>query len=1251
MSAAAGMVMRVMPTHVSDARPADEPAESLLRSRPQHQMPMIAHQTPAEQIDGITFQSIGEDANERIKVGRLVEEIRLAVAPIEHVIITISFDGATGTGACRELTNRGKTGQSKSDVPLEFAAYDGDGFVPNQTTTFAAQTAPAIGDPSFESGMAGNWQLNTGALIASDSRLGGYDGTYAGLLSGGTTAISNISQAVAGFTAGLYQISFLDGGTDQFTSPDPVDISIDGTIVATIAPPNGSDQQFESVASPSIYIPAGTHTLAFSDAAGIYGNGTFIDSVSITGVAGTYTPSNGIVVQPDPTLLRAKTTTDYDDQGRPYASHVFSVNPSNGDVSPDSIDTNSWYDARGNVIKTQTTKQAATKTAYDGVDRPTIVSTTDAGGDAAAGTTGNWSDAGNVTGDTVLEQDGTTYDADSNPIEMVQRQRFNTDTGTGALGGPTSTNAARVYYTSSFYDGANRLTATANVGTSGGSAYTRPSSVPSRSDTTLVTSYTYNPAGWVNEVTDPRGIITKTDYDALGRTTHTIADYTDGTPTNSSNQTTAYTYDGDDHVLTQTAVLPDDDEQETKYIYGVTTASGSSIDSNDILAETDYPDLDTGEASSDEAETYTTDALGERTSMTDRNGNVHVYTYDVLGRQTLDAVTTLGDGVDGTIRAIGTAYNSAGQPYLHTSYSNAAATTVANQVEDIYNGLGQMIGEYQSHSSAVSIGTTPEVQWGYSTIANGSRKSDLVYPNGRQVDYNYASGLDSSISRLTSESDDSTSTVLESYKYLGMGTVVERDHPEDGVNLTYISATSTGDGGDQYVGLDRFGRVVDQKWVNSSGTAVDEYQYGYDRDGNVLYKLNTVSTANSELYSYDNLNRLATFERGTLNGTDTAISGTPGETESWGLDALGNWLSNTVNGTETDRTYDHENELVTDGTQSLTYDADGNMLTDEKGYVYTYDAWNRKMGSDGGAAVSSPHVGRGPLYPTTRGESYTYDALGRRINDAQVNLAFYYDGWQDIEDRYIGSPTTATNQYVWSPVYVNAMVERDASGTRLYVTQDANWNATAAFTTGGTASQRFLYDPYGSVTRLNSDFTPYSGVVTVELNYLFQGGKLDNDGMYWFEHRDEDAALGDWAEQDPKEYINGLNRYRPLSENPLVTEDPAGLQNYRPLPPPPPLPTTPSTWIPGVGWGWPDPSGSGWMLDPTKTGGGAGPGPAYNPHSPLPATWELWARPACSGAIGAAVGLAATPYVGPNAGRMIGGAVGGALGKALGSLP
>ena len=97
----------------------------------------------------------------------------------------------------------------------------------------------------------------------------------------------------------------------------------------------------------------------------------------------------------------------------------------------------------------------------------------------------------------------------------------------------------------------------------------------------------------------------------------------------------------------------------------------------------------------------------------------------------------------------------------------------------------------------------------------------MTYPDGYTVDYNYASGIDNNISRLTSISD--FTGTLESYKYLGLSTVVEQDHPETGVNLTYISQDDeTGDAGDQYTGLDRFGRVVDQNWYNTGTSSSRE---------------------------------------------------------------------------------------------------------------------------------------------------------------------------------------------------------------------------------------------------------------------------------------------------------------------------------------------------------------------------------------------------------------------------------------------
>src|SRR5205823_14988087 len=122
-------------------------------------------------------------------------------------------------------------------------------------------------------------------------------------------------------------------------------------------------------------------------------------------------------------------------------------------------------------------------------------------------------------------------------------------------------------------------------------------------------------------------------------------------------------------------------------------------------SETRYPVKTTGAASSSSHEVYTVNALGQTKTYTDRNGSVHTLSYDVLGRQTADAVTTLGSGVDGSVRRIEIAYDTQGNPYLLTSYDAASGGSVVNQVQRSFNGLGQLTAEYQSHSGAVNTST------------------------------------------------------------------------------------------------------------------------------------------------------------------------------------------------------------------------------------------------------------------------------------------------------------------------------------------------------------------------------------------------------------------------------------------------------------------------------------------------------------------------------------------------------------------
>src|SRR5262245_53213226 len=104
-----------------------------------------------------------------------------------------------------------------------------------------------------------------------------------------------------------------------------------------------------------------------------------------------------------------------------------------------------------------------------------------------------------------------------------------------------------------------------------------------------------------------------------------------------------------------------------------------------------------------------------------------------------------------------------------TSGEFSSAGSVANQVKQEYNGLGQLTKDYQEHAGNVNNGTSVKIQYAWSDMvagANHSRLNTVTYPNGKVLTYDYAAGVDTTISRLSSLSD--TSGTLESYDYLGL---------------------------------------------------------------------------------------------------------------------------------------------------------------------------------------------------------------------------------------------------------------------------------------------------------------------------------------------------------------------------------------------------------------------------------------------------------------------------------------------------
>ena len=287
---------------------------------------------------------------------------------------------------------------------------------------------------------------------------------------------------------------------------------------------------------------------------------------------------------------------------------------------------------------------------------------------------------------------------------------------------------------------------------------------------------------------------------------------------------------------------------------------------------------------------------------------MHNYGYDLLGRRYADRVSVAA-GVDESVLRIGVIYDVRGLVQNVTSYSDIAGEEVVNDVQNVYNGFRQLVTQYQEHDGAVNTSTSPSVQYTYADgSANTVRRTGIIYPNGRTLNFIYNSGDDDSLSRMSALGDSSYSP-LAAYTYLGAGAIVIADYQQPGVQYSLISGSVLawdsftleqwqGFTLDQweafrldvspYGGLDQFDRIVNNLWQTDADTpvAVEQVNYGYDLASNRLWRQNPVAQANSqnrdELYAYDGLYQLLDLSRGQLNSDDTAINdGTLNFAQAW----------------------------------------------------------------------------------------------------------------------------------------------------------------------------------------------------------------------------------------------------------------------------------------------------------------------------------------------------------------------------------
>jgi RHS repeat-associated protein len=621
------------------------------------------------------------------------------------------------------------------------------------------------------------------------------------------------------------------------------------------------------------------------------------------------------------------------------------------------------------------------------------------------------------------------------------------------------------------------------------------------------------------------------------------------TPGNVENVVTELRYGPGGQLLELIARNPATGDQVTRYEYGVTLAE-SGIASNDLLRAEIYPDS-TG--SSDRV-SYSYNRQGQRIQMQDQNGSVHEYEYDSLGRQTADKVATLGAGVDGAVRRIGTTYEVRGMVEKVTSYSDAAGTTPVNEVQNVYNSFGQFQEQYQEHSGSVNTGTTPKVVYSYADgSANTIRPTSMTYPSGRVLEYLYDDTAADKLSRIRTLRWDETDVCR--YSYLGLSTFVMTDYLQPQVKLDY----ALGSGANPYAGFDRFGRIIDLLWAkygasgssssSSSGGAGEDLvhlKYGYDRASSRTHREDLVAQGYGkdfdELYGYDGLHRLKKFHRGRLTDDNQAIT-SPTFQQGWQLDATGNWQNFTQNDqADPDQTLDQQrlanrvNEITqiarTVGADWATpeYDRNGNMTVIPQPkemtqtFQGTWDAWNRLV------KLTEPNGSGG--WQTLA--EYQYDGQTWRIvaksyasGVLDETRHFYFTNrWQDIEERLGSTPSSAAanRQFVWGERYIDDLVlrDRDASGgtldERLYGMQDANWNVVLLATNASSADAvaRNVYDAYGNSRSFNGSLNTQLNDTAFEWEYRFAGRQYDlESGMYGNRYRDYHCRLGRFNSRDP----------------------------------------------------------------------------------------------------------------------------------------
>ena len=399
---------------------------------------------------------------------------------------------------------------------------------------------------------------------------------------------------------------------------------------------------------------------------------------------------------------------------------------------------------------------------------------------------------------------------------------------------------------------------------------------------------------------DPLGNVTRNTYDANLNLIKSVGP---------SGTTYTYTYDANGNLTSETDPL------------GLTTTFTYNT-RNDLTSYTDA----NGNATS-----YAYDSANDLLSIIYANGTQQSYTYNPLGEAT--------QYLDARGQAIGYTYNAQGLVATETFADGTSYTFT-------YSPQGNLTSATDTQGVETFV---------YGASSNPDLLTEVDYPDGTWLKFSY-----NIVGQRTQSVDQTGFTV--NYTYDALGRLSKLTDADDNLIVLYT--------------YDAAGNLIQKDNGNGTRTV-----YTYDKDGDVLsitnYAPDHVSVNSFDDYTYDALGNVLTdtnqdgqwvysydADSQLVQAIFTPNNSDPDSLEAQDLqyvyDAVGNRISETVNGIRTIYQTNDVNEYTSSITDAITstyqYDADGNLIAQTVGEsttTYTFNQINQLTAVNGlGMAAS-----------------------------------------------------------------------------------------------------------------------------------------------------------------------------------------------------------------------------------------------------------------------------------------------------------